>query len=287
MITSSPLRYPGGKSSLTHLLRSIRSLNGLGHLAMAEPFAGGAGASLGMLYGEETPELFINDADPAIYDFWWCLLNRSAEFGVLLEKTKTTIAEWRRQRDVYRKPGRVGQLRRGFATFYLNRCNRSGIIVNGGPIGGIRQEGPWKLNARFNKADLLARCQRVGEYKGRIHLSKLDGRDLISSADPRRTFFFVDPPYYEKGKTLYLNALDDDYHAQLGATLRDLPEKAAWVLTYDDHPRIREIYSGWARVRSFSIGYAANTRRAGREVLVTPPWMKLPSSFGSAAARWV
>lgn len=239
-----------------------------------------------MLYSEETPELFINDADPAIYDFWWCLLNRSAEFDVLLETTRTTIAEWKQQRDIYRKPGRVSQLRRGFATFYLNRCNRSGIIVNGGPIGGVAQQGPWKLNARFNKDDLRTRCRRVAEYADRIHLSKMDGRDLIATVDPRRTFLFVDPPYYEKGKTLYLNSLDDDYHAQLGATLKGLPETASWVLTYDDHPRIRAIYEGWAQVRSFSIGYAAATRKAGREVLVTPHWMQLPKSFESAAARW-
>lgn len=286
MNLSSPLRYPGGKSSLARLLQAIRSVNGLGHLAMAEPYAGGAGASLNLLYGEDTPEVFINDADPAIFDFWWCLLNRSKEFDKLLGSTRTTIAEWKRQRDIYRKPGRVGRLRRGFATFYLNRCNRSGIIINGGPIGGMRQEGDWKIDARFNRKDLRARCGRVADYKSRIHISNLDGKDLIRSADPRRTFLFIDPPYYEKGKTLYLNTLDDDYHAQLGAVLKGLSDSAAWVLTYDDHPRIRQIYQGWAQVRPFSIGYAAATRRAGREVLVAPNWMRLPKSFASDAVTW-
>lgn len=286
MNMSSPLRYPGGKSSLAPLLKAIRSLNGVGHLAMAEPFAGGAGASLRMLYEEDTPEVHINDADPAIFDFWWALLNRNAEFEKLVGKTRTSIAEWKRQRDLYRKPGRASRLRRGFATFYLNRCNRSGIIINGGPIGGIKQTGTWKINARFNRTELRARCSRIVEYYDRIHLSNLDGKDMIAAADPRRSFLFIDPPYYEKGKTLYLNALNDTYHADLGKALRALPPDASWVLTYDDHPRIREIYSGWANVRPFTIGYAANMRRAGKEVLVTPPWMRLPETFVSDAVAW-
>ena len=50
MKTCSPLRYPGGKSAMAELLSEIRRLNGLGDRAIAEPFAGGAGASLTLLF---------------------------------------------------------------------------------------------------------------------------------------------------------------------------------------------------------------------------------------------
>jgi DNA adenine methylase len=267
------------------LLSQLRQLNGIGDRAIAEPFAGGAGASLSLLFLEETPEIYINDADRAIHDFWWALLNRPRPFAEMISTTRISMAEWRRQRDVYRNHGRMTRLRRGFATFYLNRCNRSGIIMNGGPIGGVAQMGKWKLNARFNKNELRARCGKISEYGDRIHISGLDGIEFIKQQDPASTFYFIDPPYYEKGKTLYLNALDAEYHLALAACLKSITD-AAWVLTYDDCPEIREMYRDWTNIRPFSLRYAASERRSGNEILIVPKWMRVPSSQRSAAITW-
>ena len=267
------------------LLSQIRRLNGLGDRPIAEPFAGGAGASLSMLYLEETPEIHINDADSAIYDFWWSIINRSKQFADMISTARVNMAEWRRQRDVYRDHGRVARLRRGFAAFYLNRCNRSGIIMNGGPIGGVKQEGNWKIDARFNKSDLRSRCEKVAEYRDRVHVSGHDGIEFIENHDADSTFFFIDPPYFDKGKTLYLNVLDEGYHVALANRLKSMAN-AAWVLTYDDCPEIRQIYRGWTTIRPFSLRYTAAARRTGREVLIVPHWLRLPASQESAAILW-
>lgn len=285
MKTSSPLRYPGGKAAMASLLGQIRRLNGFGDRAIAEPFAGGAGASLTLLYLEETPEIFINDADPALYDFWWAVVKRPRLFAKQLLAASVDLAEWHRQRDIYRSRGRVARISRGFATFYLNRCNRSGIIMNGGPIGGIGQRGKWKLDARFNRSDLLRRCAKVAEYRDRIHISNEDGIDFIRKFDLESIFLFIDPPYFEKGKTLYLNLLSDEYHALLANQLKSI-KNAAWLLTYDDCREIRRMYEGWATVRPFSLRYAASERRSGNEVLIAPEWMRLPTSQASAAINW-
>jgi DNA adenine methylase len=283
--TASPLRYPGGKSAMAGLIGAIRRLNGLGDRRLAEPFAGGAGASLSLLYLEEAQHIHINDVDPAIYDFWWTLINRPHRFLDKLSKTPVRISEWRRQREVYKRSGRVSHVRRGFAAFYLNRCNHSGIIMNGGPIGGITQAGKWKLDARFNKADLRCRCERVAEYRERISVSCDDGIRFIEGLDPKTTFLFIDPPYFEKGPTLYLNALDEKYHAALAARLKTMSD-AAWVLTYDDCLKVRRLYRSWAAIRPFSLRYAATERRNGNEILITPKWMQLPTSQASAALTW-
>ncbi|MDD3249922.1 MAG: DNA adenine methylase [Smithellaceae bacterium] len=285
MRTSSPLRYPGGKASMTSLLSGIRSINQLGDRAVAEPFAGGAGASLSLLYLEDTHEIHINDIDPAIHDFWWTVVNRPRPFLAMLRSTHVSIAEWRRQRETYRCSSGVSRLRRGFAAFYLNRCNRSGIIMNGGPIGGIDQAGTWKLDARFNKSELEVRCKRVAEYSQRIRVSQMDALDFIYGCDQKNTFFFIDPPYYAKGGTLYLNKLDHAYHKRLADLLRCL-EDTAWVLTYDDCPEIRGMYAGWASIRPFSLRYAASERRRGREILITPRWMHLPEEQASTTIEW-
>lgn len=285
MKTSSPLRYPGGKSSMAGLLADIRRINGVGHRAIAEPFAGGAGASLTLLYLEETRQILINDADPAIHDFWWTLVNRPGPFLDMLAEVPVSMAEWRRQRDVYRGRNKSSRLRRGFSAFYLNRCNRSGIIMNGGPIGGVGQTGNWKLDARFNRLDLLRRCRKVAEYRERIRVSGEDGLQFIELCDPESTFFFIDPPYFEKGPTLYLNSLGSDYHARLAERLRFLREDA-WVLTYDDCPEIRRMYRSWATVRPFKLRYSAAERRTGGELLITPPWMRLPTWQESESITW-
>lgn len=285
MKTSSPLRYPGGKSAMSGLLAQIRRLNDLGNRAIAEPFAGGAGASLTLLYLEETQEIYINDADPAIHDFWWTVVNQSKTFINMLEEIPLSMDEWQHQRDVYRDNGRMTRLRKGFAVFYLNRCNRSGIIMNGGPIGGVKQTGNWKLDARFNRTELRRRCEKIDEYRDRIHVSCNDGIKFISSLDAESTFFFIDPPYFDKGNTLYLNALDYKYHLALANRLESMKD-AAWVLTYDDCPEIRQMYQDWATIRPFSLRYAAAERRSGKEVLIAPQWMELPISQASAAISW-
>jgi DNA adenine methylase len=281
----SPLRYPGGKSAMASVLKQVRSLNNLQAQAIAEPFAGGAGASLNLLFMEETPDVHINDADPAIFDFWWAVINQTDKFCDLISEKRVTMAEWRRQRAVYRGSKRTSRLARGFAAFFLNRCNRSGIIMNGGPIGGIKQEGEWKLNARYNKEALIARCRRLAEFRSRLHLSKLDGIDFLDTNDAKAALLFIDPPYYHKGKTLYLNSLDQEYHSSLAEKLKNMPD-AAWVVTYDDCPEIRRLYKGWSTIRPFSLRYAAAERRSGREILVAPKWLKLPKEQTSGAIGW-
>jgi DNA adenine methylase len=254
-------------------------------MAIAEPFAGGAGASLKLLYLEETHEIYVNDADSAIHAFWWSAVNHPQRLADMIAETRISMAEWRRQREVYRNPGRVSRLCRGFAAFYLNRCNRSGIIIKGGPIGGVRQEGRWKIDARFNKPDLRGRCARIAEYRDRIHVSCRDGMEFIKRLNWKQTFFFIDPPYFGKGKTLYLNALNFEYHAALAAQLKVMQD-VAWVLTYDDCPAIRRMYRGWSRIRPFGLRYVATERRTGRELLITPRWMRLPTRQASAALTW-
>ncbi len=267
------------------LLAEIRRINGLGDRAVAEPFAGGAGAALTLLFLEETHEIYINDADPSIYSFWWTLVNRPEPFLTMVSETRVSMAEWRRQRDIYRSRGRVSRLRRGFAAFFLNRCNRSGIIMNGGPIGGVTQKGKWRLDARFTKSELLRRCERVAEYRERIQVSGEDGLQFLERVDPGTTFFFIDPPYFQKGATLYLNTIDAKYHEDLAARLRTMPD-AAWALTYDNCAEVRRLYRGWASVRPFTLRYAASERRCGKEVLVSPKWMRVPSQQDSAAINW-
>jgi len=157
--------------------------------------------------------------------------------------------------------------------------------MNGGPIGGINQKGKWKLGARFNRKELIRRCERIVDYRDRIRVSREDGIEFIERCDVDATLLFIDPPYFAKGKTLYLNALDEEYHERLAKRLKAMPG-AAWVLTYDDCPEIRRMYRDWASVRPFALRYVASERRPGREIMITPEWMRVPTSQESLAISW-
>ena len=284
MRLASPLRYPGGKAAMTDILRKIRSLNGLNGHAVAEPFAGGAGAALTLLYLRETHQIHINDLDPAVHAFWSSAVHDSEAFLDLLDISPVSVQEWKRWRSVYLNND-ASPLDRGFAGFYLNRCNRSGIIRNGGVIGGIEQKGPWKIDARFNKDTLRQRLERIAEDSDRIFVSNLDGIEFIDTLDPESTLYFVDPPYFKKGPLLYLNSLDANYHARLAEKFQSMDD-ATWVLTYDDCSEIRDLYEGWAAIHPFSLRYSARERRQGREVLITPQWMHLPETVSGPALSW-
>lgn len=283
---ASPLRYPGGKAAMAPLLRKIRSLNGLGQHSIAEPFAGGAGAALELLMAEDTHHIVINDLDPSIGDFWWALINQPTRFLRLIDEAPLNIDEWKRQRAILQKPRNHSRLRRGFATFYLNRCNRSGIILRSGPIGGYNQQGRWKIDARFNRRRLRERCSRVIEYRDRIHLLDLDGIQFVKKHAGKKTLLFIDPPYYNKGPKLYLNALDHEYHERLAGILVS-NQGAPWVVTYDDCPEIRALYESWAQVISFGLRYSASGAAQGKEVCIVPKWMQLPDDLESRSISWI
>jgi DNA adenine methylase len=116
-------------------------------------------------------------------------------------------------------------------------------------------------------------------------VSRDDGIQLIRRLESESTFFFIDPPYFEKGPTLYLNSLDKIYHSKLATQLKGMSDKS-WVLTYDDCPEIRKMYRGWATIKPFSLRYVAAERRSGKELLITPKWMQLPRAQESALLNW-
>jgi DNA adenine methylase len=280
----SPLRYPGGKQILAGVLAHLIRTNDREGGIYAEPYAGGAGAALTLLFSEHVQSLMLNDADSNIYAFWHSVLNRTDEFLKLLRDASLTTKEWHRQREIYIRPTEHSSLDLGFSTFYLNRCNRSGIIVNGGMIGGQNQAGKWKLDARFNKDELARRVQRIALYRKRISLFNLDAVDFLLKHIDRpdiasKVFVYLDPPYYNKGSQLYLNYYAPADHGEL-ATYIAGQGSFLWVMSYDDVRDIRRLYSGLRQVH-FALGYSARTRRIGKEVLVLSDKLKFPERWKS------
>lgn len=275
----SPLRYPGGKSCLYELTARILRANDLERGSYAEPYAGGCGLALSLMYEGHVAEIHINDFDPSIWAFWYSILNYTKAFIELLEQTPVTIDEWYRQRDLHLGKAKADTLELGFATFFLNRTNRSGIIKGAGVIGGLDQTGTYKIDCRFNKDDLSQRVQRIAKYRDRIHLTRMDAVEFLSFAElnlPEDTFFCIDPPYFNKGKSLYTSAYNEEDHADVARSVIAL--ERPWIVTYDDTPEIRSLYKR-RRQYSFDINYSVQTKRIGTEVLVASKRLKLPDEL--------
>lgn len=261
----SPLRYPGGKTSLFPFFDRVMRENGLEHVTYVEPYAGGAGAALALLLLEKVDRIVINDFDPAIYAFWKSAIFSSERFIASIMSTSVSVKEWRRQRQIYRDP-KSKQFELGFATFFLNRTNISGIL-DGGPIGGLDQHGKWKIDARYNKQGLIERICQLAAYKNRITVCNKDGVKLISEyLGKRNTFVYLDPPYFAKGATLYLNHYQKKDHEALARKLNKKAE-ACWLLTYDNQREIRDLYPK-RQIMGFSLRYNAYEARNGKEIMV-------------------
>jgi len=277
--TLSPLRYPGGKSCLYNLVTQILHDNKLDRVHYVEPYAGGCGLALGLLYGGHVSDVHLNDLDPSIWCFWHCVLERTERFVSLVQNTPITIKEWHRQKEIHEAADTTKPLQLGFATFFLNRTNRSGVIKGAGAIGGLSQQGPYKLDCRFNRDDLVRRIRRVAKYRNRIHFSNLDAIDFMRgmAADlPEKSFFCIDPPYFNKGSKLYTNFYDPDAHSAVAKAILKLTQP--WIVTYDYTEEIMRHYAS-RRQFVFDINYSIQTKRVGSELLIASKRLRLPEEL--------
>ena len=264
----SPLRYPGGKGKMAGVFKRIIEENALLDGTYVEPFVGGGSVALSLLLNDYVSRIVINDKDRSIYAFWHSVLNDAERLCRAIADTDVNMDVWRRQKAVQAEKEEADLLELGFSTFFLNRTNRSGII-KGGVIGGNDQTGNYLIDARFNKADLMARIERIADFSDRIELHNDDAVMLINGIKdtmPDRTLYYLDPPYYEKGPGLYMNYFKDDDHRKIAATVGSI-SRGKWVVTYDNHPFISELYSHY-RQREFSLSYSTTNGKRGEEIMI-------------------
>jgi len=264
----SPLRYPGGKGRLSDFIELLFKGNCLNGGHYVEPYAGGASIALSLLINEYASVAHINDFDYSVFCFWDSIINKPDEFCKKILDTSITVEEWKRQKYIQNNKQEFDSLEVGFSTFFLNRTNRSGIL-KGGIIGGLEQHGQWKIDARFNKTDLAKRIKRVSLYQNRIKLYNQDAVSLIpkiAAELPSNSLIYFDPPYYKKGRDLYINFYKHEDHEKIFNVINGLGD-INWIVSYDNVKPIRDLYSKF-RQTTFDINYHAGNASKGSEVFV-------------------
>jgi len=284
-VSKTPLRYPGGKGRLSLFIRLIFEQNGLLDGHYIEGYAGGAGIAIDLLLLQYASCIHLNDVDRAVFAFWHSVLNSTNELCKRVRETPLTVESWREQKAIHKDGDNHDLLDLGFATFFLNRTNRSGILT-GGVIGGLDQTGPWKLDARFNAKDLCKRIESIAFYKKRVRLYNLDAAHLIKGVFPslpQKSLAYLDPPYYLKGNRLYQNYYKHHDHETL-AKLVKTKISIPWVVSYDDAPEIKKLYSTCRKI-SYEMNHTAAKNRVGSEVMFFSKGLEIPDVDNPSALR--
>lgn len=273
----SPLRYPGGKGKLAPFMSLI--IENLGHRGgtYIEPFAGGAGIAIELLEKEVVTQIVINDLDKGIYSFWRAITTETDRFIDAINNVPLTIDEWKKQRQIVIEHNKRYSFDLGFATFYMNRTNRSGII-KGGVIGGLGQDGNWRLDARFNKEELIKRISNIADKKKSIHIYNKDIESFLLNYAPQyeeNAFIYFDPPYFEKGKQLYLNFFNYNDHLRIEKVINRYVN-CDWIITYDDVPEVAHIYNGY-ELKRFDLNYSVANKKKASEIIIFKNRQTIPT----------
>ena len=272
----TPLRYPGGKQKIAPFIIEILKENNLVGGQYVEPYAGGAGVAIELLLEEAVSDIHLNDASPSVFSFWHSILNETEEFCRRISRIPLNIEEWKKQRDIFMNWKNADRLDLGFATFYLNRCNRSGIL-SAGVIGGLNQNGKWKMDARFPRNELIRRIEAIAEKKRYIHLRNWDAERFIIKYLPKlptKTLVYCDPPYFNKAEKLYQNHYTPKDHAHISKVIQN-KIKHPWVVSYDSNPSILTYYQKY-RHFIYTIQYNAALAYKGHEVFIFSENLKIP-----------
>ena len=272
----TPLRYPGGKQKLAPFILELLMINNLSGGHYVEPYAGGAGIAIELLLNNSVSQVHLNDSCEAVYSFWYAILNDTENFCRRISRASLTVTEWRRQKDILSRPQDSDRLDLGFSMFYLNRCNRSGIL-SGGLIGGLNQTGEWKMDARFNRKELMSRIEAIALRKKAIRLYQMDAEQFIIRrlpTIPRKALVYCDPPYFHKADRLYLNHYQPADHIRIAKIIQK-SIKQPWLVSYDDAREVARCYSQ-RRTLSFNLQYNAGPVYRGSEMFFFSDRLKLP-----------
>lgn len=271
----SPLRYPGGKSQIYDYVRELVVANNA--TTYIEPYMGGMGIALKLLLNNDVEKIMVNDFDKAIYAFWYSVLNYTEQLIKKIETTPITIEEWKIQRNIQNNKDNCDDLLSlGFSTLFLNRTNRSGII-KAGVIGGLKQDGDYKLDCRFNREKIIKKITLIASLKKRIKLYNMDAEKFIrlNISRTKNSFTFFDPPYYKKGPGLYTNFYNHENHLSLAKSIKKYMSNKNWILTYDVSDEIFKMYSN-LRNEKYYLNYSVTKPSKGIEYIFYSKQLIIP-----------
>lgn len=267
----SPLRYPGGKSRAIDLISTLIP----DYEEYREPFVGGGSLFIYLKQKYPNRNYWINDLYVPLYKFWkMCQKN--------IDSVIKQIWEWKRNYNEGKELHKYltenissfNDIEKASAFFVFNRITFSGTSES----GGFSEQA---FKGRFTTSS-IERVKHLKSILTSTEITNLDYQEVIE-AKGNNVFIFLDPPYYSAtksalyGKNGTLHKSFD--HFRFAEVMKKC--KHNWLITYDDSPFIRELFS-FAYQNSWDLKYGmrnvtATSNQNGKELFISNFLEKLPS----------
>lgn len=266
-------RYPGGKRKLLpEITNLIQKLSPGLDWEYREPFFGGG--SVGCSFGVQclTERIWLNDKDVGICCVWTSVIRYPNAFVQKIKNYNPSVEDYYRFKTILSSITMMPEQEEEVLTvalqkLVLHQISYSGLgTMSGGPLGGRDQTSRYPIDCRWNPEALAAQVWTHHKNFSQLVIredrcTNYDYSALLSEKGD--CTLYLDPPYYHKGGQLYQHGEID--HALLASLLREC--RSPWLLSYDDCPEIRELYS-WASIMTVDVSYSIVSAKTKTELLI-------------------
>lgn len=227
---NSPFRWAGGKFYARKIIEAYIPK----HNFYIEPFLGGGS----VFFHKNKVDSWLNDFDKNLVN---CYKNIQNNVVDLIDYLDGEIATKERHSYYKNEFKPKSSLEKAARYYYLNRTSYSGIMKEVNCYWGYGEK--YSMRPENWGRQLIKNHKKLQGCK----LTSLDFEDIFDNLPKdKNIFIFLDPPYYNADQNkFYAKSFSIEDHHRLSARLKKLPKKVKFLLTYDNSPEVRELYS-WA-----------------------------------------
>lgn len=252
MIKSPLSGWIGGKYQLSKQIVSMIPV----HDCYCEPFSGAAWV---FFRKEKSKVEVLNDINTDIITLYRVVQNHLEEFIRYFKWVLVSRDEFKRW--IKADPEILTDIQRATRFFYIQKNSFAGNIGKKATFG-YAPSSPPRMNLLRIEENLSAAHLRLSQ----VYIENVSYSDLISRYDREKTFFYIDPPYWDC-ENYYGDGIfsKEDFDA-LADQLSKI--KGKFLLSLNDTPEVRQIFSKFI-IEGVSVTYSCSKKSTkAKEVLI-------------------
>jgi DNA adenine methylase len=218
-----PLAYIGGKNRVAKEIIELFPA----HTAYVEAFAGGAQV---FFHKDPSQVEVLNDLDGEIVNFFRICQMHHVELIRYLKFSLASRKWFALSKE--QKPETLTDVQRAARFFYLQKNAFGGLVLNQNYHYCIARP------PNFNPESLPQLIENTYQRLQKVQIECLPYEEILKRYDRPKTFFFLDPPYWNR-KLYRFNFAERDF-IKLEGHLRQL--KGKFILSLNDVPEVRKLF---------------------------------------------
>ena len=239
-----PIAYLGGKNRVAKKIIALIPE----HTCYIEPFCGGA-----QVFFHKSPSKveLLNDRSQDIFNFLRICQMHHEELLRYLEYCIVSRTWF----ELFQKmpPETLTDVQRAARFFFLQKNCYGGLIVRQNFAASV-QDG-----SNYNPSSLPELIRKTHERLKNVQLECLPYQDILRKYDRPFSFFYLDPPYFNK--PFYRFNFEEKDYVELAECLKKL--KGKFLLSLNDTPEIRRTFRNF-NIKTLQMTYSSQ-RKAGKQ----------------------